>query len=122
MRNDSVVNQRSFGRRVDQRPPVQHIKSAAQADDHRATAEPATPQTSTIDMTAADEDLLEWTKARKRSFRLPWRQILFTASVCFGIASTALPESVNDTAQWLLYALAAASFCGGLARRRQAGG
>jgi hypothetical protein len=120
MRNDRVVI--PFGRRLDPRPQLQQFKSAAQADDRRATAEPATPQASTIDMTAADEDLLEWTKARKRAFRLPWRQILFTASLCFGVASTVLPDSLNDTAQWLLYALAAASFCGGLARRRQAGG
>ena len=114
-----MENQRSFGRRVDRQ--FQKTVSVAQADDHRPAAEHNdTPPPSPMD--ASDEDLLEWTKARKRSFRWPWRQIMFTASLCFGVASFVLPDSVNDDAQWLLYALAATSFCAGLARRRQTQG
>jgi hypothetical protein len=113
-----VVNQRAFGRRVGQQLPKK--KRVAQIDDRRPADEPSdTPPPFPMD--ASDEDdLLEWKS--KRSFRWPWRQILFTASLCFGMASFVLPDSVNDDAQWLLYALAATSFCAGLARRRQAQG
>jgi hypothetical protein len=67
-----------------------------------------------------DEELLAWTKARKQSFRIPWRQVSLMASLCFGIASFVLPDTLNDNIQWLLYALAAASLYGGFAKRRNA--
>jgi hypothetical protein len=41
------------------------------------------------------------------------------ASLCFGIASFVLPDTVNDGVQWLLYALAAASLYGGVAKRHK---
>jgi hypothetical protein len=67
---------------------------------------------------SVDEELRAWKEARKSHRRIPWRQISFTASACFGIASFALPESMNDSVQWVLYALMAASFCAGFAKRR----
>lgn len=39
------------------------------------------------------------------------------ASLCFGVAALALPDSVNEAAQWLLYLLAAASLVSGFIRR-----
>jgi hypothetical protein len=42
---------------------------------------------------------------------------LLTASLCFGIASLVLPDTVNDAVNWLLYALTAASLYAGLRRR-----
>jgi len=111
-----VVNQRAFGRRAGQQ--VQKTANVAQARDRRPADEPSdTPPPSPMDAAAADEDLREW--KRKRSVRLPWRQISLMAALCFGMASFVLPDAVNDDVQWLLYALAAASFCAGLARRRQ---
>jgi hypothetical protein len=64
-----------------------------------------------------DRELEEWKKARK--FQIPWRPLSWMASLSFGIASFVLPDSVNDKVQWLLYALMAASFCAGFAKRRK---
>jgi hypothetical protein len=50
---------------------------------------------------------------------MPWRQLSLVASLCFGIASFALPDSVNDNVQWLLYALMAASAYAGFSKRRK---
>lgn len=41
------------------------------------------------------------------------------ATLCFGIASLVLPDSVNDNVQWLLYALMAASLYAGFRNRRE---
>jgi hypothetical protein len=41
------------------------------------------------------------------------------ATLCFGIASFALPDSVNDNVQWLLYALGAASLYAGFRKRQR---
>jgi hypothetical protein len=38
------------------------------------------------------------------------------ASLCFGVASLVLPDSVNTAVQWPLYGLAAISFIAGLRR------
>ena len=40
---------------------------------------------------------------------MPWRQLSLMASLCFGIASFVLPDSVNDNVDWLLWILAAMS-------------
>ena len=42
------------------------------------------------------------------------------ASLSFGIASLVLPDNVNASVDWLLYALMAASFCAGFIKRRDA--
>jgi hypothetical protein len=60
-----------------------------------------------------DEELLAWIERRKQNFQIPWRQLSLMASLCFGIGSFVLPDTLNDSIQWLLYALAAAAFCGG---------
>ena len=49
-----------------------------------------------------DEDLREWKRARKPNFEVLWRSLLLIATLCFGIASFVLPDSVNDTVDWLL--------------------
>jgi len=66
-----------------------------------------------------DDELREWKLARKRNFEIPWRPLSLMATLCFGIASLALPDSVNDNVQWLLYALAAASLYAGFRKRRR---
>jgi hypothetical protein len=65
-----------------------------------------------------DDELREWKLARKRNFEIPWRPLSLMATLCFGIASFSLPDSVNDDVQWLLYALAAASLYAGFRKRR----
>jgi hypothetical protein len=71
------------------------------------------------DMPSLDEELREWKKNRKSAFEIPWRQISLMASLCFGIASFVLPDSVNGAVDWLLYALMAVSFLVGISRRRR---
>ena len=69
------------------------------------------------EFSSLDYDLREWKLARKRNFEIPWRPLSLLASLFFGFASFALPDSVNDIVQWPLYALAAASFYVGFRHR-----
>jgi hypothetical protein len=71
------------------------------------------------DFSSIDDELREWKLARKRNFEIPWRPLSLMATMCFGIASFVLPDSVNDNVQWLLYALAAASLYAGFRKRRR---
>ena len=64
-----------------------------------------------------DHELREWKQARKQQFKIPWRQLSLMASLCFGIASLVLPDSINENLDWLLYGLMAASLYAGLSRR-----
>ena len=109
------AGQRPFGRRVIlQGPPAgasARARVAVPASQPPAAAKPVAP---------IDAEFEEWKRARRRNFSLPWRQLSFLASVFFGVASLALPDSVNDNVQWVLYALMAASFYAGLAGRRKA--
>jgi hypothetical protein len=68
-----------------------------------------------------EQELEAWKAERMRTrlSRMPWRQIYLMAGLCFGIAGFVLPDSINDTASWLLYGLAAASFYASFLRRRQ---
>jgi hypothetical protein len=115
-----MVNQRSFGRRVDQQPRLRQTKIETETAAKPAISKFPSSSTETAEP-PLDEELLEWTRARKRRFRIPWRQVSLMASLCFGVASFVLPDSVNDRVQWLLYALAAASLYGWFAKRRDAG-
>jgi hypothetical protein len=116
-----MVNQRPFGRRTVQQPRFRQTKNEIEAAASTVAAKPAgTSPPSSIDMAASsyDDELREWAKARKQGFKIPWRQVSLMASLCFGIASFVLPDSVNEDVQWLLYALAAASLFGGFIKRR----
>ena len=64
---------------------------------------------------SVDEELRAWKEARPRQF--PLSQVALIASLCFGIASLVLPEAVNDSFQWPLYALTGASLYVGLSKR-----
>ena len=117
-----MVNQRPFGRRTDQQPRFRQAKNESEVAASTVTTKLiSTSPPSSIDMAASshEDELREWEKARKQGFRIPWRQVSLMASLCFGIASFVLPDSVNGDVQWLLYALAAASLYGGFAKRRK---
>jgi hypothetical protein len=117
-----MVNQRPFGRRIDQQHPLRQAKNEIEVAARNATANPISASPPSLGETAApslDEELLAWSKARKQRFKIPWRQVSLMASLCFGIASFVLPDTLNDNIQWLLYALAAASLYGGFAKRRK---
>jgi hypothetical protein len=57
---------------------------------------------------SVDDEVRAW-KAQ-RSFTIPWKQLCLMASICFGVASFVLPDSVNASVDWLLYGLTAMSF------------
>lgn len=71
------------------------------------------------ELPSLDDELRQWKLARRQNFQIPWRPLSLMATLCFGIASFVLPDSVNDDVQWLLYALAAASLYAGFRKRRR---
>ena len=119
-----MANQRSFGRRATSLPqPGRTNASLSPIPDAKAVTpilvtQPASlsPQVQAL---SVDDELQEWKRARK-GFRIPWRPLSLMASLCFGIASFVLPDSVNDAVDWVLYVLAAASFLAGISARREA--
>ncbi len=64
-----------------------------------------------------EDELHEWKQARRRAYKLPWKQLALMASICFGIAALVLPDTVNENLDWMLYGLMAASFFAGVRRR-----
>ncbi|HEY4124923.1 MAG TPA: hypothetical protein VGM36_09940 [Rhizomicrobium sp.] len=123
------MREASFGRRsVSQRAPrrvAAGIGNALPDFEQIARDEaPFLPQQQPLPAPdlSPDEELQAWKaeRQRERLSRIPWRQISLMAGLCFGIAGFVLPDSVNDSVQWLLYALMAASFVAGLMRRRRA--
>jgi hypothetical protein len=117
------MNHRSFGRRD---PGGQHsteaIKVVGKSTRVQST-EPYIEQTVLLsgrpEFMLADGDLPEWKRARKPNFGMLWRRLSLMATLCFGIASFALPDLVNDAVDWLLYATTAASFYAWISSRRQ---
>jgi hypothetical protein len=121
-----MVNHRSFGRRGNPPPSsgrsIRTTETVAQATMVQSTG-PSIEQPVRLsekgEFPSLDDELRQWKLARKRNFEIPWRPLSLMATLCFGIASFALPDSVNDNVQWLLYALAAASLYAGFRKRRR---
>ena len=63
-------------------------------------------------------ELAAWKQARPGN-PFPWRQVSLVLGLCFAAASQVLPDRINDSATYVLYALAGISFVSGLARRRK---
>jgi hypothetical protein len=94
---------RSFGRRTNTQPEPRAVARSVPVE---AVASPA--MSMEIDPAPdIDAELREW-KAQ-RSFQIPWRQLSLMASVCFGLASFVLPDSVNANVDYVLYGLSAMS-------------
>jgi hypothetical protein len=119
-----MTSQRAFGRRVSFYP--QPLRSGLRPDV------PVHPAPSIVPDVAADlspamrrEIVTPYLSDRpqerelptKRPFKLPWRQLSLLASLCFGIASFVLPDSVSDGLDWVLYGLMALSAYAGLSKR-----
>jgi hypothetical protein len=119
-----MANHRSFGRcGHPQRQPsrsMEAIKAVAQRTRVESSAHsfelprllPGKPGSPLL-----DGDLRSY--ARKPNFRILWRQLLLMATLCFGIASFVLPDSVNGAVEWFFYALAAASLYLRIRNRRR---
>jgi hypothetical protein len=119
-----MVNQTTFGRRTT--PLRQPLRAMEKFDPippstKSVFAEVSVDQSSAMQSKIAppdiDHELSEWKQARKQRSKIPWRQLSLMGSLCFGIASFVLPDSVNENLDWLLYGLMAASLYAGLSRR-----
>ena len=109
-----MASPRPFGRkgqfRGQPRPrrPSMPISVAAPRAELRSEIEPepvsAAPRPV---LPVFDEELEAWKQTRKR--QIPWGPLSLMASLCFGIASFELPDSVNGIANVLLYGLSAMS-------------
>jgi hypothetical protein len=121
-----MVNQISFGRRGNPPPSsgrsMGTTEAVAQAPRVQSTGpsiERPVRLSEKNEFSSLDDELREWKLARKRNFEIPWRPLSLMATLCFGVASFVLPDSVNDNVQWLLYALTAASLYAGFRKRRR---
>jgi hypothetical protein len=122
-----MVNHRSFGRRGNPPPSsgrsMRTTETVAQATRVQSTGGPSIERpvrlSEKTEIPSLDDELRQWKLARKRNFEIPWRPLSLMATLCFGIASFVLPDSVNDNVQWLLYALAAASLYAGFRKRHR---
>lgn len=128
-----MQNRPAFGRRgtAQHRSPAQHRMKSAPAsrapaahdaafEDALADAyesDPVSPPAARTD--PVDAELEEWKRGRKKLPLFAWRPLYFMASICFGLASFVLPDSINNVVQWPLYALAAMSFIVGMKMRRE---
>jgi hypothetical protein len=105
----------SFGRRTapkPSQPPLPQVTKFARPSAASARVE-------TVFADPVTEELKAWKKSRGPSPYL--RPLALTASLCFGIASLALPAAINDWVQYPLYALSAASLYAGFRRKHMAG-
>ena len=66
---------------------------------------------------SASDEWREPEQPAKRKYKVPWRQVVLTASLCFGIGALVLPDTINDDLGWLLYGLMAISGYVGFSNR-----
>ena len=131
-----MPSRQSFGRRAMPQPPAPQAIEPSQALEPLQPAglppilklsqpvkqaslpEPVAPLPPETPLPSIEDEIAAWKASRRSILSFPWRPLSLTAGLCFGAASFVLPDSVNDTVQWLLYALAAVSFYVGLHKRR----
>ena len=111
-----MANRQAFGRRISapiasRLAPVraEHVSQSVTALFGGLPVETPSPVSTQTELPSIEQELEEWRRSRNRSFKVPWPQLSLMASLCFGIASAMLPDSVNDNVEWLLWILAAMS-------------
>lgn len=68
-----------------------------------------------------DREIGEWKslrKARKRSFREPWRSFAIASGIAFGIGNLVLPSAVANIMDYVTTGLFVASFIAGFRQPR----
>jgi hypothetical protein len=121
-----MIGQKSFGRRTTlQRQP---LRAERESDVPAPHATPAFAETPSVAPVFADTSAKELARLHKeiisppahderhereqpvkRGFKVPWRQVVLTASLCFGLGALVLPDTISDDLNWLLYGLMAIS-------------
>lgn len=129
-----MISQKSFGRRTSSQ--LQPVRAEPKRDvpaPHAISAFAETPSVATVFADTSARELArlhkeiispsahdEWREREqpvKRKFKMPWRQVVLTASLCFGIGALVLPDTINDDLSWLLYGLMAISGYVGFSNR-----
>ncbi len=82
-----------------------------------APADPAALLRKQIILPPADGEWRERERPIKPKVKIPWRQVALMATLCFGMASLVLPDSISDDLDWLLYGLMAISAYAGFSKR-----
>jgi hypothetical protein len=112
LRTDHMTD-RSFGQRRDPNGSatgaIRAVRESKRAHSPEHYGEQPMLPSATPKLPLVDDDLREWKHARKPNFHTLWRPLLLMATLCFGIASLVLPDSVNDAVDWLLYAMTGVS-------------
>jgi len=119
-----MAQQAQFGRRASTAPPRPKPVTPPREPAKVGWREPALAGAAAAraapppghDKVSLDEELAQWKatrKARKRSFREPWRSVSIAAMLMFGLGTWLLPDQVANIVQVLLLALGAASLYAG---------
>lgn len=113
----------AFGLRAGALAPRQEKRPTARPSPRPAapppTRGPAEGEAPDLAEPGLDEELRAWKEARGSKFQMPWRQLALMASLCFGIASFVLPDSISGDLDWLLWGLMGASAYVGFRKRRE---
>jgi hypothetical protein len=115
-----MPDRQAFGRRINPQGASRPQNAVVQPPRADAVAlaipvEIASPDTAE----SLDAELAAWREARRSKFRMPWSQLSLVASLFFGVASFVLPDSVNDSVDWLLWGLSITSLCVWYSERRK---
>ncbi len=117
-----MKGQKTFGRRTTPQP----LRVKPRRDAPALDVAPVFAGTSAAELARLHKEIVspsannEWREREQpaeRKFKVPWRQVALMASLCFGIASFVLPDTINDDLDWLLYGLMAISAYVGLSNR-----
>jgi hypothetical protein len=117
-----MIGQRSFGRRTTlQRQQLRAEPKCDVPAPHAISVFAETPSVATVfadksakELARLHKELIspsahdEWREHEQpvtRKFKMPWRQVALTASLCFGIGALVLPDTITDDLNWLLYGL-----------------
>jgi hypothetical protein len=102
-----MAPRQAFGRRANPQafPAPRRAPVASTPAPQPIADEVVAPTVVPGDQPSLDAELSAWKQARGSQFKMPWSQLSLMASLCFGIASFVLPDSVNHNVDWLLWGL-----------------
>jgi hypothetical protein len=119
-----MTDQKTFGRRSipwQQPLPGEQNRDLPELDTKPVVADVPAGRLSAmyneLSSPRVDAELRDSEQSVKQRFKMPWRQLVLMASLCFGVASFVLPDSLNDGLDWLLYGLMAVSAYVGFSKR-----
>jgi deferrochelatase/peroxidase EfeB len=125
----AVSRQKTFGRKMSPQREMPPMRVVRATQTGVVTPAPVPVITSSADVAPlaqyddVDAELEQWKalrKARRRSFREPWRTAAIVSTVGLGLSSWLLPDSVSTVAELITGGLSVGSLVAGLRRSRYA--